>query len=150
MHRPRIEILNIPQVINEASKLTKTGKLKKTNSNLIYLDIHDDYIHRLYPIIESQLVKKPEYFGSDMCGAHISVIYPEEHVSPHRDDLYQMHTFELKDAFTAEIGSKRYYGLLVTAPSLELLRKKYGLSELLVFKNYLIDFHITIGVQVIK
>ena len=63
------------------------------------------------------------------------------------DDLNHEHEFEMKGAFAAEIGLKKYYALMVNAPSLLLLRRKYGLSDMLPFKGYSIGFHITIGVQ---
>lgn len=80
-------------------------------------------------------------------GAHITVIYPEESPNIHIQlkELNQIHHFSIKDLVMAEIGPKNYYVLLVESPSLLALRRKYALTDLLNFKGYGIDFHITIA-----
>ncbi len=147
MNIPIIKNLNLPELISEVSGLATKGKLTISDNNLVYLDVHDDYIHRLFPLLANQKVMKPNYFGTRSAGAHISVIYPEENVLVMSNDLNDEHNFQIKGAFTAEIGLKRYYVLMVDAPSLLLFRRKYSLSDMLPFKGYSIGFHITIGVQ---
>ncbi len=40
-------------LINTASKLMPTGYLSVTAENLVYLDINDDYIHQLFPLLQN-------------------------------------------------------------------------------------------------
>ena len=143
------EKLNIPTLQQLSEKLATKGKLTISDNNLVYLDVDDDYIHQLFPLLEDQNIQKPDYFGIGLAGAHISVIYPEENISVGSSDLYKQHQFDIKGVFTAEIGLKQYYALLINAPSLLQLRRKYGVSDMLPFKGYLVDFHITIGVQIV-
>ncbi|MCD6040033.1 MAG: uncharacterized protein K0S27_1433 [Gammaproteobacteria bacterium] len=147
MNLPIIKDLNISQLANALSGLATKGRLAISDNNLVYLDISDHYINRLFLFLENQKIKKPDYFGIGGIGAHISVIYPEENIGINRDDVDKEHEFKVKSAFTAEIGLKKYYALKVDAPSLLLLRRKYHLSDMLPFKGYSISFHITIGVQ---
>jgi len=147
MKTPLIEKLNIPTLISNASHLASNGKLAISNNNLVYLDIDDAYIHRLFPLLKNQQIKKPDYFGEKSAGAHITVIYPEENTKINKNDLDQKHDFIIKDVVTAQIGLKTYYVLLVESSSLLQLRRKYKLPDLLCFKNYFIGFHVTIGVK---
>jgi hypothetical protein len=137
----------IPAIIHAASHLKCRGQLARSENNLTYLDIDDAYIHKLFPLLQNNQIKIPNYFGVKSSGAHISIIYPEENIQINGDDLNREHEFKVNGAFAAEIGLKKYYVLMVDAPSLLLLRRKYGLSDMLPFKGYSIDFHITIGVQ---
>jgi len=146
MKTPLIEKLIIPELLNAASYLPSKGKLAISDNNLVYLDIDDSYIHQLFPLLENQQLKKPDYFGEKSAGAHITVIYPEEGKIINSEDLNQEHSFIIKDIVTAGISVKIYYVLLVESPSLLKLRRQYGLSDMLCFKGYSIGFHITIGV----
>jgi len=144
---PKIIKLDIPEITNAASLLSPSGKLAISDNNLVYLDIEDAYIHQLFPLLQNQQIKKPDYFGEKSAGAHITVIYPEENKIIYSDDLNQKHSFIVKDIVTAEIGMKVYYVLLVNSPSLLKLRRQCGLSDMLCFKSYSIGFHITIEVK---
>jgi len=143
---PKMIKLDIQELINAASYLPSHGKLAISDNNLVYLDIDDAYIHQLFPLLQNQQIKKPDYFGEKSAGAHITVIYPEENKIINDDDLNWEHSFVVKDIVTAEIGLKTYYVILVDSPSLLKLRRRYGLSDMLSFKGYSIGFHITIGV----
>lgn len=145
---PHIVSLKLPQIINAAQHLLSKGNTQKTENNFFYLKINDDYIHQLFPLLEDERIKKPDYFGEKSVGAHITIIYPEENKNINAHDLQQEHNFFVKDIVTAEIGKKIYYVLLIESPSLLALRKKYNLSNLLSFKGYSIGFHITIGVKI--
>src|SRR5829696_1009800 len=118
MKTPLIKKLNIPNLISAASHLALDGKLAISDNNLVYLSVHDDYIHQLFPLFANQKIKKPDYFGAGSAGAHISVIYPEENILISSNDLDGEHKFEIEGACTAEIGLKNYYALMVNAPSL--------------------------------
>lgn len=144
---PNITTLNLPKLIEVARRLPSKGSTHTTENKLFCLDIDDEYIHQLFPLLEGRQIKKPEYFGEKSVGAHITIIYPEERKNVHVNDLQKEHRFFVKDIVTAEIGKKLYYVLLIESPSLMKLRNKYGLPDLLCFKGYSIGFHITIGVK---
>ena|SRR3990167_2845735 len=147
MKTPLIKKLNISELISAASHLALNGKLTISNNNLVYLDINDAYIHQLFPLLQNQQIKKPDYFGEQSAGAHITVIYPEEHTKINKNDLDQKYDFIITNIVTAQLGLKTYYVLLVESSSLLQLRRKYKLPDLLSFKGYSIGFHITIGVK---
>jgi hypothetical protein len=139
--------LKIPALMKSISSLPTRGRLAVSTNNLTYLDISDDFIHQVYPLLATDQIKMPNYFGEKAAGAHISVIYPEEHIAITKAQLNKEHGFHINGAFSAELGHKIYYVLRVTSPSLLQIRRFYGLSDLLVFKNQFIDFHITVGVS---
>jgi hypothetical protein len=149
MKTPVIKRLNFPEIIRATSYFTSSGKLAISENNLVYLDIDDAYVHQLFPLLADKQIQKPDYFGKNSAGAHITVIYPEENKQIANEDLGQQHSFLIKDTVTAQIGPKTYYVLLVESPSLLQIRRKYGLSDSLCFKGYAIGFHITIGVKVL-
>lgn len=138
--------LNVPKLFDTVAQLSMKGHLKMNAFGLTYLDIDDNFIHQIFPLIPDMLAMKPEYFGDDLVGAHISVIYPEEDISCYKADLNKEHDFAVTGLFSAVLENKKYYVLKVKAPSLISLRRRHGLSDKLVFKNCLIDLHITVGV----
>ena len=147
MKKPLIQTLYIPAIINTASCLELHGKLAISENKMIYLDIDDEYVHQLFPLLKNTSAKMPDYFGEKSAGAHITVIYPEENIKIDEKDLGVMHHFTFRELVTAEIGAKTYYVVLVDAPSLLQLRRDYQLTDHLNFKGYAIGFHITIGVK---
>lgn len=144
--------LNLPHLVETAQTLSPIGLLATSATHWTYLNIDDAYIHQLHPLLETcpEKIDKPEYFGEDLAGAHITVIYPEEQKFVANEDLGIIHQFTVKDAFYADLDLKRYYVLTVESPSLIALRNKYGLGELLSFKDYPVHLHITIGTAPIK
>lgn len=147
MKLPLITNLNAPAIISSASHLKRKGQLGRSKNNLVYLDIDDAYIHKLFPLLQDQKIKTPDYFGEGSAGAHVTVIYPEEGKEINKEDLNQEHHFLIQDLVAAKIDKKTYYVLLIESPSLLIVRKKYALPDLLCFKGYSIGFHITIGVK---
>jgi hypothetical protein len=146
---PKITLLNIPEIINAAKHLCLKGTTRISQDNLFYLDIDDEYIHQLFPLLNDNQVKKPDYFGEKSAGAHITIIYPEEGKIIYKEkDLAKEHHFLIKNMAIAEIGHKTYYVLLVDSSSLLQLRRQFQLPDLLCFKDYFIGFHITIGVKI--
>lgn len=146
--QPNYIDLFIPGLIESASKLPLKGQVLITPNKLIYLNIDDDFIHQLFPLVKSSHseIQKPDYFGKGGAGAHISIIYPLENAqSLSKAELNQQHEFKIIKAVSALLGTKRYYVLLVKSDSLIALRNKHGLEDKLLFKNYWIDLHITIG-----
>lgn len=124
------------------------GYLSITAENLVYLDINDDYIHQLFPLLQNNLITKPDYFGENLIGAHISVIYPEENKLVREECLNKKHYFNIKDLYVATLNCKKYYVITVASHTLLQLREKYGLPEMLCFKGHMIEFHITIGIAI--
>lgn len=142
---PKIIKLDNPKLLEAAKHLSTKGKLARLGNNFVYLDIDNDYINHLFPLLQNQLFKKPSYFCEKSVGAHISIIYPEENREVDKADWNQEHRFIVKGLVETEISQKIYCVLLVESPSLLYLREKYCLPDLLSFKGYSIGFHITIG-----
>lgn len=138
--------LDNPKLINRASEIVSTGYLFTSDEKLVYLDVDDQYIHQLFPLLKNKQAKKPNYFGGELIGAHITAIYPQENVDLKKEDLGQKHEFIIKGVFSAKLESKKYYILTIESDSLLHLRRKYGLSDMPRFKDYWVDFHITIAV----
>ena len=68
------------QILNCIIKtLPTSGVLKKNSEGFIYVDLNDDYIHKMIPFIQNEGFEKPPYFGKPpLVGAHITVIRAEE------------------------------------------------------------------------
>ncbi|MGD0665506.1 MAG: hypothetical protein ABSA17_07285 [Rhabdochlamydiaceae bacterium] len=130
------------------SELSLSGVLE-SSGRFVYVKVDDDYVHKLVAIIEKEGFVEPPYFGSsDLVGAHISVIYPDE------VQMYGIGEIEERGKVISFIpkeckvvhppmwkGIDEVYLLVVEAPELEQIRAKYGLPK----QKY--DFHITIGVK---
>ncbi len=131
------------------AKLPLSGHIARAKSGLIYLNVDDGYIHEVFPRLAHTGAQKPNYFDydTDAIGAHISIFYPEENISLQDLDYGRIHTFQIENLVTTEVLNNRYYVLLCHAPSLAILRQRYGLRKKLSFRNYVIDFHMTIAVQ---
>ena len=145
MKTPIIKHLTAPRLINAAAQLPLQGKLSISTNNLVYLDIENDYIHHLYPLLGLPQVVLPNYFNQDGIGAHISVIYPEELHSVSIQELGNTYQFSVKELVSAQFEHKTYYVLLVKSAALLQLRQCYHFTDYLNFKGYKIDLHITIG-----
>ncbi|WP_419418803.1 hypothetical protein ACNVED_09595 [Legionella sp. D16C41] len=145
MKTPIITSLALPNLIQATAKLPLYGQLAKSTNNLIYLDINDNYIHQLYPLLNFPGVIPPNYFNQDGIGAHISIIYPEEHNLLMIKELGASYHFTLQQLVSAQFAYKTYYVLLVESAPLVQLRRDYNLPNYLNFKGYKINFHITIG-----
>lgn len=140
--------VNNPFLIEKAFHLTPKGVLSIHKNALTYLDIDDAYIHTLFPLLEeSSVLEKPDYFGKENIGAHVSIIYPEETLLPENNEIGTEHFFQVKGLVTTFLEGKLYYVLEVDAPSLLALRKKYGLPNQPCFKRHLVNFHITIATR---
>lgn len=141
-----INTLSVPKLFDTVAQLPTIGQLKMNSLGLTYLDIDDNYIHSVFPLIQDPTATKPEYFGEDLVGAHISVIYPEEEIICHKEDLNKEHHFAITGLFSAVLEGNKYYALKIKSPSLISVRRRHGLTDKLFFKNNWIDLHITVGV----
>lgn len=131
-------------------ELSWTGVLE-SSGKLVYVKVDDAYIHKLVAIIEEEGFVKPPYFGrSDLVGAHISVMYPDEVLKygvGGIEECGKVISFTPKECIVVHpptINDAEFYLLVVEAPELEQIRLKYGLPK----QKY--DFHITIGVKMSK
>ncbi|STX29286.1 Uncharacterised protein [Legionella beliardensis] len=145
MKTPIIKHLTAPRLMSTAAQLSLQGKLAISANNLVYLDIDNNYIHHLYPLLGLPQVVLPNYFNQDGIGAHISVIYPEELHSVSVQELGNTYQFSIQELVSAQFEHKIYYVLLVKSAELLELRRRYHFKDYLNFKGYKIDFHITIG-----
>ena len=137
--------LSNADLLAKAKSLPPQGYVQKTPSGLIYLKIDDDYIHRLFPLLTAENKVKPDYFGCEGIGAHISLIYPQEnfYCSPFYLDM--IYSFALDGLYEAKVKENTYYVLRILSTSLSALRRQCGLPLKLNFDGYNIDLHITIG-----
>lgn len=143
-------VLNNEPLIRKAQTLDCTGIIQQHGA-YTYLNIDDAYIHELYELLSDNVkARKPDYFSAskNSVGAHITVAYNEENIVLHPDDIGQTHSFSITSFSRVVFGTKEYFVLMVSSPSLDQLRTKYGLPEKPCYKNTPIDFHITVAVLV--
>jgi len=122
--------------------LPKQGKLVQRENGYAYIKVDDNYINELFGLLHAEPgYKKPPYFRRpDAPGAHISVVYEDEHVK--LKEVGQEFSFTLRKIVTVRLKDGTSYMVLeVIAPELENLRVSYGLSRKL--KNH--EFHISIA-----
>lgn len=125
------------------SHFPQEGVLMKNRYGYVYLKVDDAYIHELFPMLglEEEGYAEPPYFRSKRApGAHISVIYEAEGVSP--VEVGKRYSFTLEDIVIVKPTWDAYYAVIqVKAPELEALRIKYGLQPKLQGH----EFHISIA-----
>jgi hypothetical protein len=125
------------------SHFPQVGVLVQKADGYVYLKVDDNYIHKLFPMLglEEEGYTEPPYFRSkEAPGAHISVIYEAEEVSP--VEVGKTYSFTLKDIVIVKADWDTYYAVIqVSAPELEALRTKYGLKPKLQGH----EFHISIA-----
>lgn len=126
--------------------LSQEGILIQQADGYAYLKVNDDYIHKLFPILNVKGFTKPPYFRRpDAPGAHISIIYENEGVR--LKETGQKFSFVIKDiALVNPNKDTSYIILTLEAPELEKIRMSYGLTPKL--KGH--EFHITIAKKTIK
>lgn len=119
------------------------------SDNFVYVDVDDDYIHKLVEFIKADGFEEPPYFGGpNMHGAHITVMYPKEvkdYGIKQIEEEGMKIFFDLKSCKTVRPPNwpdiEWVYFITVDAPTLTKIRQKYGLPQ----REY--EFHITIGVK---
>lgn len=118
------------------------GQLAADRDGFTYLKVDDRYIHDLYPMLglRDNGFREPPYFRTkNSPGAHITVFYSDEHVSP--AEVGKTFHFKLKDIEIVSSKNGSFAVLQVEAPELESLRQKYGLRG----KIHGHEFHITLA-----
>lgn len=136
-------------LLKSVGGLQTKGWIEQTDE-YCYLNIDDGFVHSAFPQLAAfgDGIQKPDYFhASDAIGAHISVIYPEEHVELLRENMGQIHHFQLGRLIKAQYDVSTYFILSVISPSLNCLRQMHHLAVQPTFKGQQIMFHITIGVR---
>jgi len=142
-------VSNCPEILQYAEhKLQHCGVLKMTD-RFVYVDLDDAYIHSLLPFIQEEGFEEPPYFNiPNGAGAHISVVYPEEMQKYKLNKIAECGKtiyFTLKTCKVVHPSTWKevdeVYVIVVEAPELEKIRKKYGLPK----QTY--EFHITIGIK---
>lgn len=123
--------------------LPHEGRLVRKPDGYVYLKVDDDYIRKLFPLLEvaREGYREPPYFRTrEAPGAHISIFYVDEHVDP--KELGQTFHFDLEDiAVVRPSRTVSYVVLQVKSPELEKLRQKYGLPP----KLHGHEFHISLA-----
>lgn len=122
--------------------LSHKGTLMAKRDGFIYLKVDESYIYTLFPLLhlKEKGFKIPPYFrGPNSPGAHISVIYSDEHVIP--KELGSVFHFEPVKIELVHTSNATYAILQVHSPELEALRRKYGLSP----KLHGHEFHISLA-----
>ncbi len=127
--------------------LPQEGRIKISANCFSYLDIDDNFIYQVYPLLDYPGVMKPDYFcaSNNYIGAHISITYPEENTQLDPIESDKSITFEVAGLYYADLADTRYFVLKVDAPALIKIRKKYGLGDKMQLKDYTIEPHITIA-----
>jgi len=146
--------INNPTLLHfSKTKLPLQGNLQfDPASAYCYLKIVDDFIYKLYPLLQEKNIVIPDYFPPKTdCGAHISVLYPTEHQAPKiyrqlkSKKITSLFSFEIHGIFYLKIFNKIFYALGVNSAALRQLRLDCGLSTKLNYHGLLIPFHITIA-----
>lgn len=124
------------------NNLPREGTLVQEPSGYAYVKVDDRYITDLFSRLKAEGFERPPFFRrKDSPGAHISVIYEDEHVRA-SSEVGQTISFILKEIVVVDVNKKlSFIVMTVDAPALEKIRVKYGLKPKL--KNH--EFHITIA-----
>ena len=140
------------KVIEQTLTLDHFGVLKQKPNGYLYLDVPNEYISELLPLIEAPgRITPPQHYTSKKgIGAHISVMYENEQIDNEIweiGELGETYSFTIKELRTVKINrnnkTKKLWLIALDSPQLESLRKDYGLPNRI--KGH--DFHITLGYQ---
>ncbi len=147
------QIVFQPNVIERAVQIQNRGILKQKDNGYLYLEVSNDFIEQLLPMINAPIQPTPDYSNPMGIGAHISVVYDEEWLGdPIFDinELGQEFTFTVKDLGTVISLKnniiKKWWIINVDAPQLQQLRMNYGLSS--KPKGY--EYHVSIGIEILE
>lgn len=128
--------------------LNCVGTIKQGAGGMVYVDVDDDFILKLYPLIQDEgFVLPTSLQGKNAIGAHITVVYNREANDYDLGWIEERNTqvfFTVTDCKIVELDQAGYESacvLKIKAPNLDKLRKKYGLPAI----KY--DFHIMIGMK---
>lgn len=138
-------IENQPNALEKISEITAKGVLKQKENGFVYLDVSNEYIDALKPILEVPGTLSYLPTAKRSLGAHVTVFVESDAVTP--EELGKEFSFNVSDirSFTQHTrdGLKKLWAIAVESPELEILREQYGLPSKL--KGH--AFHITLGKQ---
>lgn len=147
---PDFKVIDNPAIMDAIKDhLTCVGTVFRNPDGYVYLKIDDQFITRLFPLIQDEKLQMPDYFSEPKkSGAHISIIFPEEYSGPiQTEDVGKSITFSVSGLFEAKIFGKTYVAIEIVSPQLEVFRSNYDLKrDRINFKGFLVPFHITIAV----
>lgn len=142
-----------PNLLTCAKKISNCGKVSTANDNFIFLDVHNDFIHNLFPLISETNIIMPNYFSTEKKeGAHISIVYPDEiSATLHSSEINgvgDLIYFDVQSFCISTLLNKMFFMLKVECEELHLLRKSLGLRNKPIYKGVTIPyFHITIATK---
>lgn len=137
-------------MLSTAIKVNAVGKLCIKKNGFTYVDIGNEYIESIVPLLPTKGEFKPLDTNPKALGAHVSVFYEDELISreiwtlEEAGEWFYLDIKELRyvDRKTPS-GKQRLWLMAVHAPAIQRLRKHYGLKPKLQGH----DFHITIGTE---
>ncbi len=146
----RVEpVSNMANLLEAAQKINATGTLSIDHNHFVYLAVSDEFITKLYPILNQQL--KPEEKpclepDNNEHGAHISMFYPNEIDEVQLNTLpinatYNFHVIGISKV-DARHHSKHvvWFVIQVQAPELQALVNQISADKLIK-----VPFHISIA-----
>lgn len=136
------------QAKNLLSNCKLQGVIRQTKDAFLYLSVSSDFVYKLYPLVSSKGMSHPPYFNMrKSVGAHISIIKSAEANFIGIDEFKEVGLripFSLRDVNTTNPESwhnmERVWYINVVSPQLEMIRKRYGLSELIDGHSFHITF----------
>lgn len=142
------------KLLSQSQKLPAHGVYQfDANSSYCYLKIDDDYIYKLFPLLQEKNLQIPNYFSEkNNTGAHITIVYPNEFGSHCiKQDIQDKKIsgqaiFTVTGLIKATVANKTFFALTISSCDLEQIRKEYDLPSLLHYKGIHVPFHITIAV----
>ena len=141
-----VQVEDNPVLLQMArEELIPMGTLRQTEEGFVYLDVDDDFIFRLAPLIDAgeyELQLPPYFSGDRRAGAHVTVMSAEE-VGQYGvgaiGELGKQYVFTVTAFGSIALEKARAWFVIVECPKLSLLRHKYGLPA----KE--MAFHITVA-----
>ncbi len=137
--------------LEKALTLDNCGILKQKENGYLYLQVTDEFITEILPLIECEgKIFPPRFTKQNGIGAHVSVMFEGERFKNQIwdvEELGQAFCFYVKELRTVKVCHhgkvRKLWVLVVDAPELEQLRASYGLPNKIKKR----EFHITIGFQ---
>lgn len=140
-------VYNSPSICAYARcALPKKGILRQDNQGFVYLELPNDFITTLFPLINDCMCKTMPLHQIEPSPAHIPVILPHEWATKKGwgeiKEIQQAISFEITQL--SSLSPKRWFGvekvyfLNVKSPELEQLRQRYQLPSLIRGHDFLI------------
>ena len=136
--------------IKKVKKEELVGTLRQDKDGFVYIDVSNNIIHGLFPLIDDEGAEKPPYFGKGGIGAHVSAISDEElDEDVEIKEIGNKIPFEIIGVHSANPEGwdemSKVWFLTIDCPELKKIRRKYDLPE--TYKNKKQDYHITFATK---